>query len=175
MHQLAGAGASEQDTSERSNASKRSTDESDQAPPSKLLKSSSKGTVPPKARGPPVSEDDDTAQYNSEDEFDKRFGHLFNTDDTTNSDPIVNSPEETDDNNNMVINALEDQDDDNESVDEDLVEVLEKVPNWETNVSIKKFIVKIVDRPLPKQMLEDLSKDYTPSELLQKYCNFAII
>ena len=52
----------------------------------------------------------------------------------------------------MVINALEDQDD-NESVDEDLVEVLEKVPNWETNVSIKKLIVKIVDRPLPKQML----------------------
>ena len=162
MQQLVGAEEPEQ-------TSKRPNDDAGPSTPSKSLKTSSKGTVPPKARGPPVPEDD-TAN-NSEDEFDKRFGHLFNTDDTehSNSDPIVNSPEETDDNNNVVINALEDEDDDNESVDEDLVEVLEKVPNWETNVSIKKFIVKVVDRPLPKQMLEDLSKDYTPSDLLQKY------
>ena len=64
MHQLAGAGASEQATAECSNASKRPTDDSAQAPPSKTLKSSSKGTVPPKAHGPPASKDYD------EDEFD---------------------------------------------------------------------------------------------------------
>ena len=113
-----------------------------------------------------------------DDEFDRRFGHLFNSnlDDNGNEEnndgnDIGNDNDnddentDTDDNNNVV----KEDHDDSESIDGDLVEILEKVPNWETSPSIKNFIIKCVDRPLPKQMLEDLSKDYTPSELLQKY------
>ena len=158
MKKIASPGETEQ-----ADTSKRSLDDRDQAP-SKSAKIC-KDPQPPKASGPPVVDSD----VGEDDEFDRRFGHLFNNDvgnANTNEDNI-------DENNNEEgineTNQVDDDDDDTGSVDEDLAEILDKVPNWETTSSIKKFIIKCVDRPLPKQMLEDLSKDYTPSELLQKY------
>ena len=169
MKQMAASDGSEQVTPPISDSSKRPNDQ--QYPPSKIPKTDN-GSLPPKAHGPPSHNEDD-------DEFDRRFGHLSNSnlDDNDNEEnndgnDIGNDNDNdddenigTDDNNNVV----EEDHDDSESIDGDLVEILEKVPNWETSPSIKNFIIKCVDRPLPKQMLEDLSKDYTPSELLQKY------
>ena len=158
LKKIAGPGETE-----HADSSKRSLDDSDQTH-SKSAKIC-KDPQPPKAPGPPVVDND----VGEEDEFDRRFGHLFNQE-LGNSNP---DEEIIDENNNEevlnVANQDEDDDDDTGSVDEDLAEILDKVPNWETTSSIKKFIIKCVDKPLPKQMLEDLSKDYTPSELLQKY------
>ena len=164
MKQTAGSDGSEELNQSSSYSSKRPNTE--EGPPSKIAKTS-KGSLPPKAHGPPSHNEED-------DEFDRRFGLLFNSnlddlipnndDDHDNSndndhDDSINA----DDNNNVVV----EDNDDSESIDGDLVDILEKVPNFETSPSIKKLIIKCVDRPLPKQMLEDLSKDYTPSELFK--------
>ena len=171
MKQIAGTDGSVEASSD---SSKRPNDE--QGPPPKIAKTS-KDPLPPKAHGPPSHNEED-------DEFDRRFGHLFNSnlDDNNNNDDDYDNSKDNDhdndhynDHDNVSINAddnnnvVVEDNDDSESIDGDLVDILEKVPNWETSPSIKKFIIKCVDRPLPKQMLEDLSKEYTPSELLQKY------
>jgi len=161
MKKIAGPGEDTEQT-EQAASSKRSLDEGDQAPTKRIHKD----PLPPKAPGPPLVDNDNCEE---DDDFDRRFGHLFTPQE--DSENITNFEENIDENNNVEeINvANQDDDDDTGSVDEDLAEILEKVPNWETTSSIKNFIIKCVDKPLPKQMLEDLSKDYTPSEILQKY------
>ena len=55
------------------------------------------------------------------------------------------------------------------SQDDDLVDVLEKVPNWDTGSSITNFISNKIDVPLPDEMLKKLDEDYMPKEEMQAY------
>ena len=103
----------------------------------------------------------------SDDEFDQKYGHLFEHDvcedepDHDSEDP--SSDLFTDPNNNDIHSEGE------ESVDEDLVEVLNKVPNWGASSSIRKFISKTIDRPLPEEMIKTLNEDYIPSPDLEEF------
>ena len=95
-------------------------------------------------------------EEDSEDEFESRYGHLIGTHiNGDDSDPGEENQGKDDDNDN-----------DNESVasvDEDLVDLLEKVPNWDTSSSIKKFITNSIDRPLPDAVLKQLNEDFLDS------------
>merc|ERR1711874_217509 len=62
-------------------------------------------------------------------------------------------------------------DDLNESIDEDLVEILDKTPNWEPNTSLKKFITKTCDHALPEEILKKLNDDYVPQKNLVEFFN----
>ena len=90
--------------------------------------------------------------HESDDDFDTRFGHLIglnvnhdneddddednDNDDNDNDDDHYD--EEEDDDEAATAAADTDHDDLNESIDEDLVEILDKTPNWEPNTSLKK-------------------------------------
>ena len=54
-------------------------------------------------------------------------------------------------------------------MDDDLVEILDKFPNWGASASIRKFISTTIDRPLPEEMIKTLNEDYVPSPDLQEY------
>ena len=115
----------------------------------------------------------------SDDEFDKKFGHLFehnvyesdqddqDLDIDDNSQDVNNNNyyQDVNDNTNNYENPSEGE----ESVDEDLVEILKKVPNWGASSSIRRFITKIADRPLPEDMLKTLNEDYIPSPDLEPF------
>ena len=116
---------------------------------------------PPKKSRPSCDSD-------SDDDFDKRFGHLFNHDvcDTTEQeDPDL----EIDDNSQDVNNNYEEFSEGEESVDEDLVEILKKVPNWCASSSIRKLMSNTIDRPLPEEMIKSLNEDYIPSPDLEEF------
>ena len=94
-------------------------------------------------------------EEDSEDEFESRYGHLIGTHiNGDDSDPGEENQGKDDDNDN--------DNDSVASVDEDLVDLLEKVPNWDTSSSIKKFISNSIDRPLPDAVLKQLNEDFTP-------------
>ena len=106
----------------------------------------------------------------SEAEFDQRFGHLFEHDVCDNKDE---SDHDTEDPSSDLFNKDHNNNDTHsegeESVDEDLVEVLHKVPNWDASSSIRKFISKTIDRPLPEDMIKTLNEDYIPSPDLEEF------
>merc|ERR1711874_358022 len=77
--------------------------------------------------------------------------------------------DEEDDDESAAAAAGTDQDDLNESIDEDLVEILDKTPNWEPNTSLKKFITKTCDHALPEEILKKLNDDYVPQKDLVEY------
>ena len=123
------------------------------APPVKRPRSPDKDPLPPKS--PSRSRKNNV----DDDEFDYRFGHLFNTEDYY---------EDSENNENDYL-PNNDEDSDEESIDEVLVHILDKTPNWETTSGIKKFIINDIDRPLPKQFLTDLLDEYAPPEELKEY------
>ena len=106
----------------------------------------------------------------SDDDFDNRFGHLFEHN-------VCDSKEEQDhdiedsspDLSNNDLNNNEVHSEGEESVDDDLIEVLNKVPNWSASSSIRKFIAKTIDRPLPEEMIKTLNEDYIPSPDLEEF------
>ena len=61
------------------------------------------------------------------------------------------------------------EDSDGESIDADLLNILEKNPNWNNRSSIRKFIEKTIDRPLPEDMLKNISDSYCPKEDMQHF------
>ena len=126
------------------------------------------------------------------DDFDTRFGHLIglNVNDNEDDDEVEddedenngdenNNDEDNDDNDNdeededddeaAAAAAATGQDDLNESIDEDLVEILDSTPNWEPNTSLKKFITKTCDHALPDEILKKLNDDYVPQADLVEY------
>ena len=121
--------------------------------------------------------------HESDDDFDTRFGHLIglnvnhdneddddednDNDDNDNDDDHYD--EEEDDDEAATAAADTDHDDLNESIDEDLVEILDKTPNWEPNTSLKKFITKTCDHALPEEILKKLNDDYVPQKDLVEY------
>ena len=54
-------------------------------------------------------------------------------------------------------------------MDDDLVQILDKVPNWDASNSIRKFISSTIDRPLPDEMIKTLNADYVPSAEIEQY------
>ena len=135
---------------------------------------------PPLAKRPKPSEDssqpdksDPPSKSDSDEEFDRRYGHLFGTnvnDDGSSeeeeSDDNVDDDIGTEDNNNNInLEVVSD----GESIDEDLLEILDKNPNWQNSSSIRKFIEKTIDRPLPDDMLKNISETYCPKENMQEF------
>ena len=125
--------------------------------------------------------------HDPEDDFDTRFGHLIGLNVNDNEDGDEGENDE-DENNNEEENYNDDdneeeeevdseaafaatvgQDDLNESIDEDLVEILDSTPNWEPNTSLKKFITKTCDHALPDEILKKLNDEYVPQADLVEY------
>ena len=127
---------------------------------------------PPLAKRPKPSEDssqpdksDPPSKSDSDDEFDKRYGHRFgshiNNDEETEHEDSGDENCEDDDNCEDENNNTEEESD-GESIDEDLLNILEKNPNWSNSSSIRKFIEKTIDRPLPEDMLKTITDSYCP-------------
>ena len=151
------------------------------SPPKKRTKKSVT-TVPP-----PLS-DSHPHESDSDDDFEKRFGHLIGTGDDADvaRDGRHHEEDSPDDSNEEDHEGFKDKDtrkgdirkedrqsgdvsDDNASVDEDIVTVLKKVPNWDTSSSITKFIMDSADAPLPGEFLKTLDEEHVPVEKLQSY------
>merc|ERR1711913_161546 len=99
----------------------------------------------------------------SDDDFDTRFGHLIGLN-VNHDNEDDHYDEEEDDDEAATAAADTDHDDLNESIDEDLVEILDKTPNWEPNTSLKKFITKTCDHALPEEILKKINDDYVPQK-----------
>ena len=125
-----------------------------QAPPSKRprVESEAPSTTPSDTENAPLDDDDD-------DDFVRKYGKIFKKD--------VTNPNE----NQMIGDSeLADKDSDHESecsVDDDMVDIQENVPNWDTSSSIKKFVENNIDRPLSDAVLTELDSDHTPEKDLQ--------
>ena len=143
------------------------------SPPRKKSKSGRKGSMPPNSpKSHPRDSDDD-------DEFDRRYGHLIGVDveDDDNDEDRYEEyegheeREECDDHEEGRKEKEMEQDDidDTASIDEDLLIILDKVPNWDTGSSITKFIKDCSDRSLPEDMLKKLNEDFVPSEHIQAF------
>ena len=127
--------------------------EEDEEPPSKKVKTSDALPQDETQSYPPEEE--------SEDEFETRYGHLIGSHINANENP--ESPCEEN-------QGKEDYENDSDaSVDEDLVDLLDKVPNWDTSSSIKKFIKNSIDRPLPDAVLKQLNEDFTPKDDVMEF------
>ena len=118
---------------------------------------------PKKSTSRPRSEEDE------DDEFDAKFSHLFSSGVCERRPPL----EESDYGNEIDsagASGFYIADSDGEaSQDDDLVDILDKVPNWDTGSSITSFIKNKIDVPLPEEMLKQLNEDYMPNEDLQAY------
>ena len=105
-----------------------------------------------------VVDDDD------EDEFDRRFGHLFNKNEDESSHH--SSDEGLVDNTNKPAVPNGDEDD-NVSVDDDLVGLSDKDVNWEISSSLSKFVKDSADKRLSEDALRQIDDSYIPDEALQ--------
>ena len=168
-----------------------------EAPPKKKTKKTNK---PPSS---PVSH----PQSDSEEEFEKRYGHLISKgdDDDVSRDGRRHEEDDSEDEDTRREDHQEDtrrkdhqedtrredrredtrredhQDeerppkdnctgsDSDASVDNDLVKVLQKVPNFDTSSSISYFIRDSADNPMPDEFLKQLNDEHVPNEKLQKY------
>ena len=118
---------------------------------------------PKKSTSRPRSEEDE------DDEFDAKFSHLFSSGVCEPRPPLEGS-DDGDDMESAGASGFYIPDSDGEaSQDDDLVDVLDKVPNWDRVSSITNFIKNKVDVPLPEEMLKQLDEDYMPNEDLQAY------
>ena len=80
---------------------------------------------------PPGSPTSHPHDSDEDDEFERRFGHL------------IGNGSDMDDTHSATGHEsgwMDDDDDDAASVDEDLLVILNKVPNWDTGSSIRMFI-----------------------------------
>ena len=113
-----------------------------------------------------VSDEDD-------DDFDRRFGHLFNTDVNNNindeSDGIESVSGTNDDIDETVEAGTLGGDDDAVSVDNDLVDGSDHAANWELSSSVTHFIKSNADKPLSEDFLKQLSDTFTPTDDLQQF------
>ena len=128
--------------------------------------------------------------YDSDDEFDDRFCYLIGpnvnndgtnvindgTNVTNDSDSEHSETQERSLDENIeqagldsVRNFSQVQSDGEESVDDALVEITDKIPNWEPYSQLKKFIAKCIDRPLPEEMLKHLSDEFVPPADMQEF------
>ena len=128
-------------------------------------------------------------RYDDSDEFDARFGHLFERgvydSEEEAQDDIVGEQDDdqmedqgdTDEENNNEENNNDDgkppgrdeMSDEAGSEDDDLIRAVEKEPNWKVGQKIKKFIEDVIDVPLPEEVQKQLDDEFVPSEDLEKF------
>ena len=101
-------------------------------------------------------EEEDIEGTDSEDEFDRKYGHLIGSSSEDNSKPKATS-------------TSNDPNDSEGSVDDDLVDISDHVPNWDTSSSLKKFIKGNIDRPLSEEVLKQINEDFTPEEAVSEF------
>ena len=136
-------------------------------PPAKRQKTQGGATAPHPSPNPSRVND-----YDPDDDFDARFGHLIGSN-VNNDDPAQSDHSEPLD--NPLDDTLEQagldsvMSDGEESVDEALVEITDKIPNWDPYSQLKKFISKTIDRQLPEQMLNHLNDEFVPPSEMQKF------
>ena len=104
-------------------------------------------------------EDIEEEPEESDEEFDRKYGHLIGTSSEGSSKKVKaqQGPPTSDPN------------DTEESEDEDLLDILDKIPNWDTSSSIKKFISNNIDRPLSEEVLKQINEDFTPQEGVSEF------
>ena len=121
--------------------------------------------------------------HDDEDDFDQRFGHLIGPD--VNNDKDDNNNDKDDDDEGEIEefsdsqidedhseseHYMEEEEDElNDSFDKDLVEILDKVPNWDPTSSLKKFISKTCDHSLPEEIIKKINDEYVPKEDLVEF------
>ena len=141
-----------------------SRDDASQPPPSKRPKPSA---VPLQKSSPPCVSD-------SDDEFDKRYGHLYGSvsddderevQDKNTSNILADCFGESEDENNN----MDDDSDGEESIDNDLMELLDKTPNWDTSTSIRRFITNTIDHPLPEEVIKKINESFTPTPDMEEF------
>ena len=138
-------------------------------PPAKRQKTQGGAPLPHHSATPPPR-----VIYDSDDEFDARFGHLIG-DNINNDASDSDHTELPDDSRSNPLKPREQegldsvQSDGDESVDEALVEVLDKVPNWEPYSQLKKFITKTIDHPMPEELLKNISEEFVPPADMQEF------
>ena len=122
------------------------------------------------------------------DEFDARFGHLFEQgvcdgEDAQDDEYDEEQEEEPTDEHGVDFEdgegGLEEEDDQapddasdeggSDDEDEDLIQSRDKTPNWKVTSAIKRFIVGVIDRPLPEDVQKQLDSDFVPGEDLEQY------
>ena len=126
-------------------------------------------------RKPSLPHDDDS------DDFDSRFGHLFEhgvCDSNYDQDDGLELDDDQEDGNELEYDeegegGLEEEDDNtqedkseeggSEDEDEDLIESKGKTPNWKVSSAIKRFIVGVIDRPLPDAVQKQLEGEFIPN------------
>ena len=103
-------------------------------------------------------------EEDSDTEFDRKYGHLFGTTDDNNNDtdPQQSNDDTADDNADADGNS-------DDSVDEDLIDLVDRVPNWDTSSSIKNFIANNIDRSLSDEVLEQINDDHIPSDQVKDF------
>ena len=132
---------------------------------------------------PPPSPSSHPQEPDSDDDFDRRFGHLIG--DGTNDDDGRHREEEYFEEESQEDiqedrhekpkkkrssgDVDSDDSEGNASVDDGIVQILKKVPNFDTSSSISKFLMDSANDPLPDEFLKDLNDEYVPKEALQKY------
>ena len=116
--------------------------------------------------------------HDDEDDFDQRFGHLIGP--NVNNDKDDNNNDKDDDYEGEIEEFSDSQIDEdhsesehsmveedlNDSFDKDLVEILDKVPNWDPTSSLKKFISKTCDHALPEYLLKRSMMNMFPRKIL---------
>ena len=138
---------------------------SNSSPKRRKVQNTSKSKVPKKQSS---SQDDD-------DDFDQRFGHLIgpnvnNNDNEDDEGENDESDSQIDEDHSESEHSLVDEEDDlNDSFDKDLVEILDKVPNWDPTTSLKKFISKTCDHALPEEIIKNINDEYVPKEDLVEF------
>ena len=148
------------------------------ASPSKHNRPSPESTVPPAKRhksqgGEPLPHFSATppphTSPDSDDEFDARYGHLFdhNINNDASDSEHPDPPDESRDHEQEGMDSV--LSDGEESVDEALVELVDKVPNWEPYSQLKKFISKTINHPMPEEVLKNITEEFVPPADMQKY------
>ena len=128
---------------------------------------------------PPQSPTPPRKEYDSDDDFDSRFGHLINLSPDANNNYDSDQPDspdhselpnhEEEESGQQEDSNAQDHSDGEESTDEALVEITAKVPNWEHSAKLKKFIASCINRPMPEEMLKHLSEEFVPSPDTQDF------
>ena len=101
------------------------------------------------------------------DDFDDRFGHLF--EEVENEENMEDVDDEDNHEEDNDADPREEMSENGGSEDEDLIPSLNKVPNWKTGSAIKQFIVSTIDNPLPEEIQKQLDEEFIPSEDMKQF------
>ena len=104
------------------------------------------------------------------DDFDRKYGHLVGLGVNGDEEPYDANSESfvsDHDNNNNDVAVEKVAEDLNVSIDGDLVDLRSQISNWDLSPSLRKFISGNVDKPLPEEIIKQLTDDFkAPEDLM---------